>query len=90
MTPVRIGKRLEDSFSTRSSVAGTGVRSRLWPTKAEARSAVHGCIGAERLFETFRDRLLNDLRIAKVRSLDEASRLLDRFFLPFWQERRST
>jgi transposase len=41
----------------------------------------------ERLFETLQDRLLKELRIAKVCSLDEANRFLDRFFLPLWQER---
>jgi hypothetical protein len=41
----------------------------------------------ERLFETLQDRLLKELRVAKVCSLDEANRFLDSFFLPLWQER---
>jgi len=41
----------------------------------------------ERLFETLQDRLLKELRIARVRSLEEANRFLDEFFLEYWRER---
>ena len=41
----------------------------------------------ERLFGTLQDRLLKELRIARVRSLEAANRFLDEFFLEYWQER---
>ncbi len=41
----------------------------------------------ERLFGTLQDRLLKELRIARVRSLEGANRFLDEFFLEYWQQR---
>lgn len=40
----------------------------------------------ERLFGTLQDRLLKELRIARVRSLEGANRFLDEFFLEYWQQ----
>lgn len=41
----------------------------------------------ERLFETLQDRLLKELRVARVSFLEHANRFLEERFLPFWQER---
>jgi hypothetical protein len=41
----------------------------------------------ERLFKTLQDRLLKEMRIAGVASLEEANRFLDEVFLPFWDGR---
>jgi DNA-binding Lrp family transcriptional regulator len=40
----------------------------------------------ERLFGTFQDRLVKELRVAKVKSLEEANRFLELSFLPQWEE----
>jgi hypothetical protein len=41
----------------------------------------------ERLFETLQDRLLKELRVAHVSTLENANRFLEDFFLPYWQQR---
>jgi DNA-binding Lrp family transcriptional regulator len=41
----------------------------------------------ERLFETLQDRLLKELRVAHVSTLEAANQFLEEWFLPFWQER---
>lgn len=41
----------------------------------------------ERLFKTLQDRLLKELRVAGVSSLEGANRFLDEVFLPFWNAR---
>jgi hypothetical protein len=41
----------------------------------------------ERLFETFQDRLVKELRVARVKSLEGANAFLTQSFLPFWQTR---
>lgn len=41
----------------------------------------------ERLFGTLQDRLVKELRIADVCSLEAANRFLDTQFLPFWHQR---
>lgn len=41
----------------------------------------------ERLFEILRDRLLKELRIAGISSLEAANRFLEEIFLPWWQTR---
>jgi Transposase and inactivated derivatives len=41
----------------------------------------------ERLFETLQDRLVKEMRIAGIGSVDEADRFLREQFLPFWYER---
>ena len=41
----------------------------------------------ERLFGTLQDRLIKEMRVAGVCSLEEANRFLEETFLPFWQER---
>jgi DNA-binding Lrp family transcriptional regulator len=41
----------------------------------------------ERLFGTFQDRLVKELRVARVKSLDGANAFLKETFLPFWEER---
>lgn len=41
----------------------------------------------ERLFETLQDRLLKELRVARVNSLEVANRFLEESFLSFWDER---
>jgi hypothetical protein len=41
----------------------------------------------ERAFGTMQDRLLKELRVANVCSLDGANRFLDEQFLPFWNQR---
>jgi hypothetical protein len=41
----------------------------------------------ERLFETLQDRLIKELRVAGVRSADQANRFLEETFLPHYHER---
>jgi hypothetical protein len=41
----------------------------------------------ERAFGTLQDRLLKELRVAQVCSLDGANRFLDEQFIPFWNRR---
>jgi len=41
----------------------------------------------ERLFKTLQDRLVKELRVAKVTSMEDANRFLDEKFLPFWDAR---
>jgi hypothetical protein len=41
----------------------------------------------ERLFKTLQDRLVKELRVAGITTMDEANRFLDDVFLPFWEER---
>jgi len=41
----------------------------------------------ERLFDTLQDRLVKEMRIAAVATVDEADRYLRKHFLPFWNER---
>jgi hypothetical protein len=41
----------------------------------------------ERLFKTLQDRLVKELRIARITSMEAANRFLDEVFLPFWEER---
>ncbi|HEU0052172.1 MAG TPA: ISNCY family transposase [Longimicrobium sp.] len=41
----------------------------------------------ERLFKTLQDRLIKEMRVAGIRTLDEANRFLEAVFLPLWHER---
>jgi DNA-binding Lrp family transcriptional regulator len=41
----------------------------------------------ERLFGTFQDRLVKELRVARVKSLERANAFLAKTFLPFWEKR---
>ena len=41
----------------------------------------------ERLFGTLQDRLLKEMRVAGISTLDDANRFLDETFIPFWNER---
>jgi len=41
----------------------------------------------ERLFKTLQDRLIKEMRIAGISSLEEANRFLEEVFLPFWNTR---
>jgi len=41
----------------------------------------------ERLFGTLQDRLVKEMRLADVHTLEQANRFLQETFLPFWEER---
>ena len=41
----------------------------------------------ERLFGTLQDRLIKEMRVAGIASMEEANRFLQEVFIPFWQER---
>lgn len=41
----------------------------------------------ERLFKTLQDRLVKELRVAGITTMEEANRFLDEVFLPFWETR---
>jgi hypothetical protein len=41
----------------------------------------------ERLFGTLQDRLIKEMRIARVSSLDDANQFLEETFIPFWNHR---
>lgn len=41
----------------------------------------------ERLFGTLQDRLIKEMRVARVASLEEANRFLQETFIPFWNHR---
>jgi hypothetical protein len=41
----------------------------------------------ERLFKTLQDRLIKEMRVARISSLQEANRFLDEVFIPFWDAR---
>jgi hypothetical protein len=41
----------------------------------------------ERLFKTLQDRLVKELRIKGITTMEAANRFLDEVFLPFWEER---
>lgn len=41
----------------------------------------------ERLFGTLQDRLVKELRVAGITTMEDANRFLDDVFLPFWEER---
>lgn len=41
----------------------------------------------ERLFGTLQDRLVKELRVAGITTMEDANRFLDEVFLPFWEER---
>jgi len=41
----------------------------------------------ERLFKTLQDRLVKELRVAGITTMEGANRFLDEVFLPFWEER---
>ncbi len=44
----------------------------------------------ERLFKTLQDRLIKEMRVAGIASMDEANRFLEEVFIPFWDERFTT
>lgn len=41
----------------------------------------------ERLFATLQDRLLKEMRVEKISTLEDANRFLEESFIPFWNER---
>ncbi len=41
----------------------------------------------ERLFATLQDRLVKEMRLAQVRTLEQANRFLAKIFIPFWEQR---
>jgi hypothetical protein len=41
----------------------------------------------ERLFGTLQDRLLKEMRVAGIATIEDANRFLDKTFIPFWNER---
>lgn len=41
----------------------------------------------ERLFGTLQDRLLKEMRVAGISTLDDANRFLEESFIPFWNQR---
>lgn len=41
----------------------------------------------ERLFGTLQDRLIKEMRVAGISSLDDANRFLEEIFIPFWNQR---
>lgn len=41
----------------------------------------------ERLFDTLQDRLIKEMRVAGISSLEDANRFLEENFIPFWNER---
>jgi len=41
----------------------------------------------ERLFGTLQDRLLKEMRVAQISTLESANRFLEEVFIPFWNER---
>lgn len=41
----------------------------------------------ERLFGTLQDRLLKEMRVAEISTLDDANRFLEKTFIPFWNGR---
>lgn len=41
----------------------------------------------ERLFGTLQDRLIKEMRVAAIASMDEANRFLEDVFIPFWEGR---
>ena len=41
----------------------------------------------ERLFGTLQDRLLKEMRVANISTLDQANHFLDDYFIPFWNGR---
>ncbi len=41
----------------------------------------------ERLFGTLQDRLLKEMRVAGISTIDDANRFLEENFIPFWNER---
>jgi homeodomain-containing protein len=41
----------------------------------------------ERLFKTLQDRLVKELRVKGIATMEAANRFLDEVFLPFWEER---
>lgn len=41
----------------------------------------------ERLFGTLQDRLIKEMRLARIGSLDEANVFLEQVFIPFWNDR---
>ncbi len=41
----------------------------------------------ERLFKTLQDRLIKELRVAGIRTMDEANRFVEQVFLPLWNDR---
>lgn len=41
----------------------------------------------ERAFRTLQDRLVKEMRVASVHTLEEANRFLEEIFLPFWEQR---
>jgi hypothetical protein len=43
----------------------------------------------ERLFGTLQDRLIKEMRVAGVSSMEEANRFLEEVFIPFWDNRFS-
>lgn len=43
----------------------------------------------ERLFGTLQDRLLKEMRVARISTIDDANQFLEESFIPFWNERFS-
>src|SRR5208283_2939761 len=41
----------------------------------------------ERLFETLQDRLVKEMRLAEIATIEEANRFLETRFLPEWEQR---
>jgi hypothetical protein len=41
----------------------------------------------ERLFKTLQDRLIKEMRVMGIATMDEANRFLEEVFIPFWNER---
>jgi len=44
----------------------------------------------ERVFGTLQDRLVKEMRLEKVRTLEQANEFLENSFLPFWEQRFTT
>src|SRR2546430_17057242 len=43
----------------------------------------------ERLFETLQDRLVKEMRLAGIDTMEDANNILETRFLPEWEQRRS-
>jgi len=72
-----------------------GVRARTQIGRALDELGIEGIVAhspqakgrIERAFGTLQDRLVKEMRVAKVHTLEEANRFLEEIFLPFWEQR---
>ncbi len=82
--PLQWGEQLEGKRTARTQFGRALEELGIRPIPAHSPQA-KGRI--ERLFGTLQDRLVKEMRLARVSTLEQANRFLEEVFIPFWEQR---